>query len=108
MIEVGKTPSNVVFLKKVRIGRKNADFKYILWNCYPDVLEGSCPPHFHALHSEYEVLIDIRTMEILEGHFPKRALSLVLEWTSEHRKELMEDWELCAQNQMPKPIKPLE
>ena len=66
------------------------------------------PPHFHALHAEHEVLIDIRTLEIIEGAFPRRALSLVLEWTSEHRTELMEDWELCAQNQMPKPIKPLE
>lgn len=28
------------------------------------------PPHFHALYSEYEVLIDIRTLEILEGSLP--------------------------------------
>ncbi|MHB1756797.1 MAG: DUF4160 domain-containing protein [Leptospirillum sp.] len=66
------------------------------------------PPHFHALHAEFEVLIDIRTMEVIEGDFPGRALAMVLEWTTEHRKELMEDWELCERNQMPKPIKPLE
>ncbi|HHW4679607.1 MAG TPA: DUF4160 domain-containing protein [Xylella sp.] len=25
------------------------------------------PPHFHALYAEYEVLIDIRTLVIIEG-----------------------------------------
>ena len=33
------------------------------------------PPHFHALYGEAEVLIDIRTLEILEGSLPRRALS---------------------------------
>ena len=65
------------------------------------------PPHFHALYAEYEVLIDIRTLEILEGTLPRRALALVLEWAQEHRAELLEDWELCSQNQMPKKIRPL-
>ena len=60
------------------------------------------------MRAKDEILVDIRTLEIIEGAFPRRALSLVLEWASEHRSELMEDWELCAQNQMPKPIKPLE
>jgi Domain of unknown function (DUF4160) len=65
------------------------------------------PPHFHALYAEYEALIEIRTLQVVEGALPKRALSLVLEWASEHRAELTEDWELCAQMQMPKKIEPL-
>ena len=65
------------------------------------------PPHFHALYSEHEALIDIRTLEVIEGGLPKRALALVLEWASEHRAELMEDWELCARMQTPKKIDPL-
>lgn len=65
------------------------------------------PPHFHALYAEHEVLIDIRTHEVMEGGLPKRALALVLEWASEHRAELMEDWELCARMQTPKKIEPL-
>ena len=47
-------------------------------------------------------------MEVIEGDFPRRALAMVLEWATEHRNELMEDWELFERNQMPKPIKPLE
>jgi hypothetical protein len=31
-----------------------------------------------------------------------------LEWTAEHRDELIEDWRLCRANQTPKPIQPLE
>jgi hypothetical protein len=65
------------------------------------------PPHFHALYAEDEVLIDIRTLEVMEGNLPRRALALVLEWSQEHRNELMEDWNLCAQNQPPKKIHPL-
>jgi hypothetical protein len=65
------------------------------------------PPHFHALYAEDEVLIDIRTLDVLEGSLPRRALALVLEWAQEHRKELMEDWDLCAHNQSPRKISPL-
>jgi hypothetical protein len=64
-------------------------------------------PHFHALYAEYEALIDIRTLEVMEGGLPRRALTLVLEWAQEHRAELMEDWDLCASNQAPKKIQPL-
>jgi hypothetical protein len=45
------------------------------------------PPHFHALCAEHEALIDIRTLEVIEGSLPRRALALVLEWASEHRAE---------------------
>jgi hypothetical protein len=65
------------------------------------------PPHFHALDAEHEVLIDIRTLDILEGTMPRRALALILEWAQEHRTERMEDWDLCTHNQPPNPICPL-
>jgi len=65
------------------------------------------PPHFHALYAEFEALINIQTLEIMRGDLPKRALALVLEWASEHRDELLEDWELCVHRQTPKKIMPL-
>jgi len=64
-------------------------------------------PHFHALYAEHEALIDIRMLEVIEGSLLRRALGLVLEWASEHRAELMEDWDLCARLQTPKKIAPL-
>jgi len=65
------------------------------------------PPHFHALYGEYEVLINIRTLEVIQGDMPRRALALVLEWVQEHRAELTENWEICTHNQLPKKIHPL-
>jgi hypothetical protein len=62
----------------------------------------------HALYAEHEVLIDIHTLEIIKGAMPRRALALILEWASVHRHELLEDWNLCEQNQPPKKILPLE
>lgn len=66
------------------------------------------PPHFHALYGEYETIINIKTFEVIKGKMPQRALSLVLEWASLHRQELIEDWELCEKRQNPRKIEPLE
>ncbi len=66
------------------------------------------PPHFHAVYAEYDVTINIQTLEVVRGKMSKRALALVLEWASEHRAELLEDWELCEKNQPVKKIKPLK
>ncbi len=65
------------------------------------------PPHFHAKYGEYEITVDI-SAGIVEGKFPKRALKLVLEWHELHKDELLDDWELCRNKEMPKTIKPLE
>jgi hypothetical protein len=37
------------------------------------------PPHFHALYAEHEALVDIRTLDVIRGSLPRRALALVLE-----------------------------
>lgn len=65
------------------------------------------PPHFHALYAESEALIAIQTFEVIRGELPPRAMALVLEWAQQHRNELMKDWYLCVQNQMPEKIRPL-
>jgi hypothetical protein len=65
-------------------------------------------PHFHALQGEHEAPIDIRTLEVIGGKLPRRALNLAIEWAIEHRAELMEDWERCQSKQQPKSIPPLE
>jgi hypothetical protein len=65
------------------------------------------PPHFHAKYGEFEITVDIET-GIVEGKFPPRALRHVLEWRELHQEELLNDWDLCRQSQLPKPIQPLE
>jgi hypothetical protein len=66
------------------------------------------PPHFHALYGEHEVLIDIRTLEIIRGSLPSRVLGLTLEWAAMHRAELTADWKLCEKKLPPARIPPLE
>jgi hypothetical protein len=66
------------------------------------------PPHFHAMYGADEASIEIRSLVVVRGSLPPRALALTLEWAALHREELLEDWQLCATKQMPKRIPPLD
>ncbi len=66
------------------------------------------PPHFHAIYGDEEALFDIRTLSILNGALPRRALALVLEWASQHREELQKDWERARRGLPLAPIAPLD
>ena len=65
------------------------------------------PPHFHAVYGEYEITVEI-SAGVVSGRFPRRALNHVLEWSTIHRDELLEDWDLARSRQALKPIEPLE
>ena len=66
------------------------------------------PPHFHAEYGEFKATIDIKTLSVLSGTLPRRALDLVLDWAYNHQVELLEDWNLCMSKQQPKYIEPLK
>ena len=65
------------------------------------------PPHFHAEYSESSAEIDIRTLAILHGDLPARALGLAVEWAHAHPHELLDDWELGAKRRPLRKIPPL-
>lgn len=65
------------------------------------------PPHFHARYGEFEAIIAISDFSVIEGDIPSRALGLVIEWASLHKKELLVDWELVKNYKSPKAIEPL-
>ena len=50
------------------------------------------PPHFHAIYGEYGGVIDINTLDMIEGDLSNRALKLVKEWASKHQQSLMNMW----------------
>lgn len=50
------------------------------------------PPHFYAIYGEYVGVIDIKTLEMIEGDLSNRALKLVKEWAQEYQDDLMEMW----------------
>ena len=65
------------------------------------------PPHYHAIYGEYEVTVNVES-GVVSGKFPRRALSLVLEWYDLHKLELMENWSLARERRPLKKILPLE
>lgn len=52
--------------------------------------------------------MDIETAEILDGEFPQRQLRLVQAWIEIHRDELMADWALAVEGNLPFKIEPLK
>jgi hypothetical protein len=66
------------------------------------------PPHFHANYGEYDAVISIKDLLILEGKLPSRVLGLVIEWASLHQKELLKDWNMIEKGILPEKIDPLE
>ena len=65
------------------------------------------PPHFHAKYGEHHAQVAIATGEILSGSLPRRALTLVREWTELRRSELMLDWQRAERQEPLVTIDPL-
>ncbi len=51
------------------------------------------PPHIHAIYGEYMSAINIKTLEVLEGDLPEKALKLVRKWIILNQKEILKIWE---------------
>ena len=65
------------------------------------------PAHFHAIYGDFEITIEIESGRV-NGEFPKRALSHVLEWKELHRVELLEAWSHARASRPLPRIDPLE
>lgn len=59
------------------------------------------PPHFHVIYGDYMGAIDIKTLDMLEGDLPPKALSLVKEWAAQHQKELLTIWDTQEFTKLP-------
>ncbi len=70
--------------------------------------EDHAPPHFHARYNEFEALIRIDPLGVLQGRLPPKALSLVMEWAVQHTEDLLRDWKLAEGYQKLEKIRPLE
>lgn len=66
------------------------------------------PPHFHAVYAQYEAIVGVDPIRVLEGQLPCRLQSLVFEWTAMYQTELRENWELARAHEPLKRILPLE
>ncbi|MFH1086272.1 MAG: DUF4160 domain-containing protein [Chloroflexota bacterium] len=66
------------------------------------------PPHFHARYGEWQMVLEINSLRVLEGRLPPRALGLVIEWAAQHQEALMRNWQLARENQPTEQIAPLD
>jgi Domain of unknown function (DUF4160) len=51
------------------------------------------PPHFHAQYGNDQMVVNIRTLAIINGKLTPRATGLVTEWASLHQPELLALWD---------------
>lgn len=65
-------------------------------------------PHVHANYGEYDAVIAIEDGKIISGKLPKNKMKLVQAWMEIHQEELMADWKLAVQGQLPFKIDPLK
>jgi len=49
-------------------------------------------PHFHAIYGEYNGVVEIETLEVLEGDLPRRAKKMIYEWAKKYQSDLLEMW----------------
>lgn len=60
-----------------------------------------------SVYGDYKISVEIMT-GVVNGRFPRRALSAVMEWYSLNKEQLLEDWELAEQHMPLKKLPPLE
>ena len=65
------------------------------------------PLHFHAYYQNTKATIDINQCVIIEGNLPPKQLKLVLAWAELHKEELLADWDLAMNGEIPFKIDPL-
>jgi len=66
------------------------------------------PPHFHAYYQDFKGIFDINSCEMTEGNLPKRQIKLIEAWAELHKDELLADWQLAQNGELPYRIDPLQ
>ena len=87
----------------------DADNFDVLRDCDSHVLRSAehNPPHFHAYYQETSAIVDIHRCEVISGNLPSKQTRLVLAWAELRREELLADWALASNGELPFGIEPL-
>lgn len=65
-------------------------------------------PHFHAIYQDWELMVGISPLRVVNGSAPARVRDMVLEWAQLHQAELLAAWQSVSRAQAPARIAPLE
>lgn len=66
------------------------------------------PPHFHAYYQNLKATVDINTCEIIEGNLSSKQNKLVIAWAELHKDDLLANWDLAQNGEIPFKIDPLK
>lgn len=66
------------------------------------------PPHFHVRYQCYRAVFNINTLGLITGTLPPRIQAMVVWWAGLYKEQLIDNWELCKNEQTPKHIPPLQ
>ncbi len=64
-------------------------------------------PHFHAYYGDEVAIYSLSPIELIAGAFPRRQARFVEAWAELHQEELLADWNLLQDGQIPVAIAPL-
>jgi hypothetical protein len=59
------------------------------------------PPHFHAKHAEFQMALDIESLDALRGSLPVAKHRSVVQWASNRKEALMRAWNACRAGEHP-------
>jgi hypothetical protein len=62
------------------------------------------PPHFHATLGNDEVLVAIRTLDVIRGSLPPAKLRRMLAWARDHQAALALNWIKCQDDETPERV----
>ncbi|MBI4558182.1 MAG: DUF4160 domain-containing protein [Candidatus Hydrogenedentes bacterium] len=65
------------------------------------------PPHIHVYYQDFKAVFEINSGDMTDGNLPSRQRRLVEAWIELHRDELVADWALASQGELPFKIEPL-
>ena len=51
------------------------------------------PRHIHVKYGEFEAILELTNLNIIEGSLPKTCRKMVREWAEIHQNELIEMWD---------------
>jgi hypothetical protein len=66
------------------------------------------PPHIHVYYNEYKAVFDLKTSDFSSGDMPIKQKKLVAAWVVLHIDELLADWNIAQNGELPFQIDPLK
>ncbi len=63
---------------------------------------------FHAFYEQWELVVSIWPLVVIQGDAPRRVREMVLEWATNHQTELLTAWNRCQLGMKPMAIEPLQ